>query len=77
MFLSANEHFLLIGTYEIIPPEVSCQTSSVNQVGNHKLLFKVTAECNVQYFSSIGFNPGQILQDDKCIYSVYQTVNFW
>jgi hypothetical protein len=46
-------------------------------VGNHMLLFKVTAECNENYFKSIGFEPGQVMGDDKCVYSVYQTVEFW
>ena len=46
IFLSANENYLLVGTYQEVPPEISCQSSDGQLAGNHLLLFKVTAECN-------------------------------
>ena len=46
-------------------------------MGKHKVLFKVTAECNQDYFKQIGFNPGNIEEEDRCIYTVYHKVKIW
>ncbi len=43
LFFSGNENFLLMGNYKIIPPSITCQTSDISLVGNHKLVFRVTA----------------------------------
>jgi hypothetical protein len=54
-FISANEYQLMIGNYTLTPPEIYCSTSDINDVGNHRLLFKVTAECNSNYFKQTNF----------------------
>ena len=46
-------------------------------VGQHNVLFKVTAECNQEYLNRIGFNPGNLEKDDKCVYTVYHKVKIW
>jgi hypothetical protein len=46
-------------------------------VGTHKLVFKVSAECSQAYFSKTGFQPGVVANDDKCVYTAYQTVSVW
>ena len=54
-FFSGNENYLLMGNFKIIPPSINCQTSDLAVVGNHKLVLRVTAECNLNYFKRIGF----------------------
>lgn len=41
------------------------------------MLFKITAQCNAEYLSSIKFPAESIGKDDKCVYSVYQNVKIW
>lgn len=54
-FLSGNENGLLIGSYEVYPPSMTCSAVSKSLLGTHRLLIKVVAECNQKYFNSIGF----------------------
>jgi len=76
-FISANEYQLMLGTYLLIPPAIFCTTSDPKALGSHRVVLKVTAECNQNYFNRIGFNPGQLASDDRCVYSVYQTMQIW
>jgi hypothetical protein len=66
-----------VGTYEVTPPSVTCLPTSSESIGRHKVLFKVTAECDAEYFKAIQFSPGAVSGDDKCVYSIYRNVKVW
>lgn len=53
-FLSANEYSLLIGSYTIYPSQIVCSTEEDYQLGTHKVLLKMTANCNPTYLSKVG-----------------------
>jgi hypothetical protein len=76
-FISANEYRIMLGTYLLIPPAIFCTTSNASAIGSHRVVLKVTAECNQDYFKSVGFNSGLLASDDHCVYSVYQTMQIW
>jgi hypothetical protein len=76
-FISANENGILIGTFAINPPAVKCSTKSTTVLGTHRLVLKMTAECSQNYFVSVGFQPGTLNSDDKCVYTVYRNMVVW
>ena len=67
----------MVGNYEISPPSLRCSTKTPSLLGGHRLVLKMTAECNPDYFSKVGFQPGQLNPDDKCIYTVYKQMSVW
>lgn len=42
-FISGNENGILIGSYEVYPPSMSCSAISKSLLGTHRLLIKVVA----------------------------------
>jgi hypothetical protein len=76
-FISANEDGILIGRYSITPPSIRCSTRNSSLLGTHKLVLKVTAECNPDYFAATGFQPGSLGKDDKCVYTLYRSMAVW
>lgn len=76
-FISANEYRIMVGTYMLIPPAIFCSTVNTSTLGSHRVVLRVTAECNQAYFKSVGYNSGQLASDDRCVYSVYQTMQIW
>jgi hypothetical protein len=80
MYISANEGGLEIGEINIVPPYVSCYTSSRSFLGTTALMFKTVAECNDTYFTKYKVDKellGTIEPNDVCIYTVYSSINYW
>lgn len=55
-FISADEYELMIGSYALVPPALYCYTTNNSDVGVHRLLLRVTAQCSPTYLSTINFN---------------------
>jgi hypothetical protein len=46
-------------------------------VGNHHLVFKVTADCNERYLNKINYPLDKIIRGDQCLYTVCQDLRIW
>jgi len=67
----------MVGSYQISPPSLRCTTNATSLLGGHRLVLKMAADCNQEYFTKVGFQPGLLNPDDKCIYTVYKQVTIW